>query len=85
VRAGHVPSPFAPPPGGRFHTRCIHAQPRCRQEQPELRDAGNGHRVACHFYETLPKPEAASMASTSLGKLPERLAAFEAAKPARTG
>eukprot|EP01034_Spumella_vulgaris_P000737 gene737-974_t len=59
--------------------------PSCRQEQPELRDAGNGHRVACHFYETLPKPEAASMASTSLGKLPERLAAFEAAKAARNG
>ncbi|OYX03619.1 MAG: hypothetical protein B7Z15_18285, partial [Rhizobiales bacterium 32-66-8] len=71
--------------GCRFHTRCIHAQPRCRQEQPELRDAGNGHRVACHFYETLPIPEAASTATTALGKLPERLAAFEAAKAARGG
>ena len=83
--AGDVPSPFAPPPGCRFHTRCIHAQPRCKQEQPELRDAGNGHRVACHFYETLPKPAAPSTASASLGKLPERLAAFEAAKAARAG
>ena len=82
--AGDVPSPFAPPSGCRFHTRCQHAQLRCKQEQPELRDAGGGHRVACHFYETLPKPPAASTEG-SLGKLPERLAAFEAAKAARIG
>jgi len=50
-----------------------------------FRSAGNGHRVACHFYETLPIPAAASTATTSLGKLPERLAAFEAAKAARAG
>jgi oligopeptide transport system ATP-binding protein len=81
--AGDVPSPFAPPPGCRFHTRCPFAQARCRAEEPVLRDAGAGHRVACHFYETLPTPSIAAAAGAAPGKFVERLAAFEAAKQAR--
>lgn len=33
--------PFAP--------RCVRAQPRCRQEHPELRELAPGHFVRCHF------------------------------------
>jgi hypothetical protein len=40
--------------------------------------------VACHFYETLPAPSIAAAAGTAPGKFVERLAAFEAAKQARS-
>ena len=49
---GDVPSPIAPPPGCRFHTRCSFAQEVCRREEPPL--AGSAHRAACHFQDTLP-------------------------------
>ncbi|MFG1396088.1 ABC transporter ATP-binding protein [Roseixanthobacter pseudopolyaromaticivorans] len=47
--AGDLPSPYAPPPGCHFHTRCPHAAARCRSEAPALRALEDGHRVACHF------------------------------------
>ncbi len=49
ILKGDVPSPMTPPPGCHFHTRCPHAMERCKLEPPLLRDAGNGHQVACHL------------------------------------
>jgi peptide/nickel transport system ATP-binding protein len=51
--SGDVPSPINPPSGCVFHTRCPHAEERCRRERPELRDVivsdRSPHQVACHF------------------------------------
>ena len=48
---GDVPSPASPPSGCRFHTRCHKCTEICKMKQPELKDMGNGHLVACHHYE----------------------------------
>ena len=50
ILQGDVPSPTQPHQGCRFHTRCPLVMPECRQEpEPEFKDAGGGHYVACHL------------------------------------
>ncbi|MFT8776024.1 MAG: ABC transporter ATP-binding protein [Gluconacetobacter liquefaciens] len=46
---GDVPSPIAPPPGCRFHTRCPVVRERCRVDPPLLRALSDGRDVACHY------------------------------------
>ncbi|MFV0504278.1 MAG: ABC transporter ATP-binding protein [Lachnospirales bacterium] len=46
---GDIPSPANPPSGCKFHTRCMYAKSQCKEVCPELKDMGNGHKVACHL------------------------------------
>ena len=45
---GEVPSPIKTPPGCKFYARWPYAKDICRQKAPELKDVGQGHRVACY-------------------------------------
>jgi oligopeptide/dipeptide ABC transporter ATP-binding protein len=46
--SGEPPSPIAPPPGCRFHTRCPRATEVCRTSEPQLTEYAGGHLAACH-------------------------------------
>jgi peptide/nickel transport system ATP-binding protein/oligopeptide transport system ATP-binding protein len=70
VLQGDVPSPYNPPSGCRFRTRCPHAQPLCSTKVPLLE---NG--VACHFWKEI-EPFAAASQLTAVN---ERLSRLQAA------
>ncbi len=50
ILEGDVPSPANPPKGCHFSTRCPRVMDICREVDPEFRDMGGGHWVACHLY-----------------------------------
>jgi oligopeptide/dipeptide ABC transporter ATP-binding protein len=51
ILTGDVPTPFNPPQGCRFHTRCPQAMDKCRVVEPTWQQTDDGHFVACHLYE----------------------------------
>jgi oligopeptide/dipeptide ABC transporter ATP-binding protein len=53
ILKGDVPSPIDPPPGCRFHTRCLYTKDICRNEEPQLKEIEPGHQVACFFAGTV--------------------------------
>jgi peptide/nickel transport system ATP-binding protein len=74
---GDVPSPAAPPPGCRFHTRCPHARGICREQHPALEKAPDGRRVACHFWREIQGAGAGSISAPPPSPaLAERLALY---------
>ena len=50
ILEGEVPSPANPPLGCNFNTRCPHVMDICRESEPEFKDVGGGHRVACFLH-----------------------------------
>ena len=44
---GDVPSPFNPPPGCKFQGRCPLVEDRCRKQEIQFYEVGEGHRVRC--------------------------------------
>jgi peptide/nickel transport system ATP-binding protein len=53
ILPGDVPSPANPPPGCKFHPRCLYAEEICKTEAPAWRGLGGGHWAACHLAEKL--------------------------------
>ena len=47
---GEIPSLITPPSGCRFHPRCPHAMPVCRERFPGRTDLGGGRWVHCFLY-----------------------------------
>ena len=47
---GDVPSPINPPPGCRFHTRCLKAMTACHKQDPPWFQVEQDHWVSCLLY-----------------------------------
>ncbi len=49
ILEGDVPSPANPPAGCNFSTRCPRVLDVCHEEEPEFKEVGPEHWVACHL------------------------------------
>ena len=50
ILEGDVPSPANPPKGCNFNTRCPRVMDICHESEPQFKDVGGEHFVACHLY-----------------------------------
>jgi len=50
---GIVPALGNLPSGCSFSNRCLYSDNKCKKENPPLMDAGSGHQVACHHWQSL--------------------------------
>ncbi|MEM8858986.1 MAG: ABC transporter ATP-binding protein [Chloroflexota bacterium] len=49
---GRIPDYLDPPTGCRFHTRCPHVMPICKEKKPKLISLNaDGHEAACFLYD----------------------------------
>jgi oligopeptide/dipeptide ABC transporter ATP-binding protein len=55
---GEVPSAASLPSGCRFRTRCPFATDICARQAPDMTGIADGHSVACHHWQSLPRPGA---------------------------
>lgn len=51
ILEGDVPSPANPPKGCNFSTRCPKVMEICKEQEPDFRDYGGEHHVACWLYQ----------------------------------
>jgi len=51
ILVGDVPSSIDPPSGCRFHPRCYKRMDVCSRKEPEFKNYGNEHFVACHLLD----------------------------------
>lgn len=49
ILRGEITSPINPKSGCRFAPRCNYAQKECFEAEPQLKESGLGHMVACHI------------------------------------
>jgi len=50
VIPGEPPNAINPPTGCRFHTRCPHVMPICKEKEPKLIEVEQGQDAACFLY-----------------------------------
>ncbi len=72
VLQGDVPSPYHPPSGCRFRTRCPYARERCAAEEPPLESG-----VACHFWKEIEPLRVTSQLTAVNERLTRLQAAFQ--------